>query len=151
MPHYHHPNNHALPPSHTTTVGGEDFETVNTVLMITPGISMYSVPVTINEDSMVETDEMFSLSLTTTEMGTSITPDTAMVTITDTSKYGVCAGSSLPFSHLSSAVMLGFAVGPYVFAEGQMMTSVQVTVGSNPADRTVIVNIMSVDNSATGI
>ena len=53
-------------------------------------------------------NELFSLRLITTETGTSITPDTAMVTITDTSKYDWKQFTIL--SHLSSAVVLGFAL-----------------------------------------
>ena len=48
--------------------------------------SPYTFPVTIHEDSELENNETFSLSLTTGDMGVNIT-DSTVITITDASEY----------------------------------------------------------------
>ena len=76
---------HILSSTSSTLLGGMDFDTVNTLLMVTPALTNYDVPVTILMDTDDEPDEMFSLSLTAGD-GVSSTFDTATITITDTSK-----------------------------------------------------------------
>ena len=57
-------------------------------LVITPENTDYTVPVTINHDSIVEDDEMFSVVLSD-EDGVRIEPNTADITITDASEWSV--------------------------------------------------------------
>ena len=49
--------------------------------------SPYTFPVTIHEDSELENNETFSLSLTTDDMGVNIMTDFTVITITDASEY----------------------------------------------------------------
>ena len=58
-------------------------------LVITPENTDYTVPVTINHDSNVEDDEMFSVVLSTDEDGVRIESDTTEITITDASEWSV--------------------------------------------------------------
>ena len=51
-----------------------------------PENAAYTVPVTINHDSIVEVHEMFSVVLSTDEEGVRIESDTAEITITDASE-----------------------------------------------------------------
>ena len=59
-------------------------------LVITPESTAYTVPVTINHDTIVEMeDEMFSVVLSTDEDGVRIEPSRADITITDASEWAV--------------------------------------------------------------
>ena len=58
-------------------------------LVITPESTAYAIPVTINHDSFVEVDEMFSVVLSTEEEGVRIEPSRVDITITDTSEWSV--------------------------------------------------------------
>ena len=54
---------------------------------LTPSISSdYSFTVTINEDDETELDELFTLTLATTEDGVLISQSTTVITIIDTSE-----------------------------------------------------------------
>ena len=49
----------------------------------------FTLPLIIREDSDVESNQTFSLSLTSDDMGVSIVPDTAVITIIDASECAI--------------------------------------------------------------
>ena len=125
-------------------------------LVIAPENTDYTVPVIINHDSIVEMeDEMFSVVLSTDEDGVRIEPNTAEITITDASEWSVqymimSVSQSPDICPLLSptAVVIQVSGGPYTSPEGEVV-SVSV-LATNPADRTVTVDVMSVDGTAVG-
>ena len=103
---------------------------------------------TINHDSIVEVDEMFSVVLSTDEDGVRIDPNTAEITITDASEWAVQYMIMSVTRHMSSltAVEIVVSEGPYTSPEGEV---VEVSVlATNPAGRTVTVDVMSVGGTA---
>ena len=137
-----------LPPSLSPSPGGLDFNVPMSQLVITPENTDYTVPVTINHDSNVEDDEMFSVVLSTDEDGVRIDPNTAEITITDASEWAVQYMMVSVTRHMSSltAVEIVVSEGPYTSPEGEV---VEVSVlATNPAGRTVTVDVMSVGGTA---
>ena len=119
-------------------------------LVITPENTDYTVPVTINHDSVVEVDEMFSVVLSTDEDGVRIESDTTDITITDASEwsvqYMIMSVSHQTYVLSLTAVVIVVSGGPYTSPEGEV---VEVSVmATNPAGRTVTVDVMSVGGTA---
>ena len=63
--------------------GGVDFGTSSVDLVFNSGTTRACTQVPIVDDDIDEDDEMFDVTLTTTETGISLAPDQGMVTITD--------------------------------------------------------------------
>ena len=121
-------------------------------LVITPENTAYTVPVTINHDTIVEVDEMFSVVLSTDEGGVVIESDTAEITITDASEwsvqYMIMSVSHQTYVLSLTAVEIEVSEGPYTSPEGEV---VEVSVmATNPAGRTVTVDVTGMDGTAVG-
>ena len=83
---YHPPHSPLSPLSSLNSPVGTDFAEVNQSITIS---SPFTLSVMIFEDSIVETNETFFLSLTSDDMGVNIMTDTAVITITDASECAV--------------------------------------------------------------
>ena len=70
---------------------GADYLSTMVEVTFEPGVTSLPVPVTINDDSEIEADEIFTAVLTTSEQDVMIGEDIATVTIIDTDGKNLAA------------------------------------------------------------
>ena len=111
-------------------------------------------------DNMIEDDETFTLSLTSTDTAIDrLMPQSATVTITDqTSKYIHChinrvekyvaARKNLNYCFFSSALTFGFDPSVYSVMEGESEVVTVTVMGEGTLERDVVLTVTSSDGTA---
>ena len=148
-----------LPLSHSGS--GGDYTSLSMDLTFNSVTTSWMVTVTTSNDSVIEDEETFTLSLTENDDAVNmLTPQSATVTITDqTSKYIHChinrieeyvvGRKSLNYCFFSSALTFGFDPSVYSVMEGGSVM-VTVTVMGGTLKREVGLTVLSSDGTARG-
>lgn len=134
---------------------GGDYTAVSVDLTFNSSRLSHTVTVyTLVDMEAREGNETFSISLSNSAAQLSV--PTATITIRDASKsvkHRMCISSLHSTQQLTlltvPAVALGFSRTAYAFAEGEMMTNVEISVAANPQSRSVDVTVRSVNDTAT--
>ena len=104
------------------------------MLTIASGTSRECIPVgATTEDTILEDDESFDISLSTADPNVNVTPASATVTITED----------------ADSVTVAFQEPPYTIPEGASM-QVCVAVVTGMLERDIMVTVSSVDDTAAG-
>ena len=124
------------------------------------GSTSQTVTVMADDDNMIEDDETFTLSLTSTDTAIAmLMPQSATVTITDqTSKYILChinrieeyvaTRKNLNYCFFSSALTFGFDPSAYSIMEGESEMVTVTVMGGGTLERQVAVTVTSHDGTA---
>lgn len=115
-----------------TATAGDDYTAVSDTLTFAPGDTSGTVTVTILEDTIDETDEDLTVTLSNPVSGTLGSPSSATLTITDN----------------DAAPSIAFDSGTYSTGEGDGTGTITVTL-SNPSVFTVTVDYATGDGTAT--
>ena len=76
-----------------------DYSPVTIIVTFAPGQTTASLSIPILDDSIVETNELFSALLTTTNPNVTLGTDTATVTIQDNDGEAICILNSMHATH----------------------------------------------------
>ena len=124
------------------------------------GSTSRTVTVMAEGDNVIENDEMFTLSLNSTDTAIDmLMPQSATVTITDqTSKYSHChinrieeyvaTRKNLNYCFFSSALKFGFDPSAYSVMEGESEVVTVTVMGVDTLERDVVLTVTSSDGTA---
>ena len=124
------------------------------------GSTSQTVTVMAEGDNVIEDDEMFTLSLTSTDSAIDmLMPQSATVTITDqTSKYILCHINRIEeyvatrknpnYCFFSSALKFGFDPSVYSVMEGESEVVTVTVMGGGTLERDVVLTVTSSDGTA---
>jgi hypothetical protein len=115
-----------------TATAGDDYTAISDTLTFAPGDTSGTFTVTILEDTIDETDEDLTVTLSNPVSGTLGSPDSAILTITDN----------------DAAPSVAFSNADYSVNEGDGTATMTVTL-SNPSVFTVTVDYETADGTAT--
>ena len=118
-----------------SAIAGKDYMRKSGMLTWSPGTTEMTITVSIIDDSLLEDDEMFTVVLSGTPAGVTLTPDTAEVTITDTS--------------IPDVVEIGFDPDTYTVDEGAGTIELTVKVLRGALGRTVTLSYETRDGTGT--
>ena len=111
-----------------------DYTQPSSGLTIASGTTRECITVATTEDDILEDNESFSLSLSTSDPNVTVTTDTATVNITED----------------ADSVTVGFTATSYTIEEGMSMMSACVSVEGGELERDITVTVSSMDDSAIG-